>query len=48
MEIYSSWSVKAVADKSKLLSYTESSKEEEEKDLHLDINFDEPIDPAIN
>ena len=34
------------ADHSKLVSYTESSSEEE--DLHVDVNFDEPIDLAIN
>ena len=32
---------------SKLVSYTDSSNEEEE-DLHVDVNFDEPIDLAIN
>ena len=32
---------------SKLVSYTDSSSEEEE-DLHVDVNFDEPIDLAIN
>ena len=35
-----------VADHSKLISYTDSSSEEE--DLHVDVNFDEPIDLAIN
>ena len=34
------------ADQSKLVSYTDSSSEEE--DLHVDVNFDEPIDLAIN
>ena len=34
------------ADHSKLISYTDSSSEEE--DLHVDVNFDEPIDLAIN
>ena len=34
------------ADYSKLISYTGSSSEEE--DLHVDVNFDEPIDLAIN
>ena len=36
------------AGRSKLVSYTDSSSEEEE-DLHVDVNFDEPIDLlAIN
>ena len=35
-----------VADQSKLVSYTDSSREEEE-DLHVDVNFDEPIDLAL-
>ena len=35
-----------VVDHSKLISYTDSSSEEE--DLHVDVNFDEPIDLAIN
>ena len=36
-----------VADQLKLVSYTDSSSEEE--DLHVDVNFDEPIDlPLIN
>ena len=35
------------ADQSRLLSYTDSSSEEEE-DLHVDVNFEEPIDLAIN
>ena len=35
-------------DQSKLVSYTDSSREKEEEDLHVDINFDEPIDLAIN
>ena len=35
-------------DQSKLVSYTDSSGTEEEKDLHVDVNFDEPIDLAIN
>ena len=34
------------ADQSKQVSYTDSSSEEE--DLHVDVNFDEPIDLAIN
>ena len=34
-------------DQSKLVSYNDSSSEEEE-DLHVDINFDEPTDLAIN
>ena len=33
------------ADQSKLVSYTDSSSEEE--DHHVDVNFDEPIDLAI-
>ena len=33
-------------DQSKLVSYTDSSSEEE--DLHVDVNFDEPIDLIIN
>ena len=36
-----------MADRSKLVSYTGSSNEEEE-DLHVNVNFDEPIDLAIN
>ena len=39
-------SVKTTTDQSKLASYTDSSSEEE--DLHVDVNFDEPIDLAIN
>ena len=35
-----------VADQPTLISYTDSSREEE--DLHVDFNFDEPIDFAIN
>ena len=35
------------ADQSKLVSYTDSSSEEEEN-LHVDVNFDEPIDLSIN
>ena len=35
------------AGQSKLVSYTESSSEEEE-DLYVEVNFDEPIDLAIN
>ena len=35
------------ADQSKLVSYTDSSNEEEE-DLHVNVDFDEPIDLAIN
>ena len=34
------------ADQSKLVSYTDSGSEEE--DLHVDVNFDEPIDLNIN
>ena len=33
-------------DQSKLVSYNDCSSEEE--DLHVDINFDEPTDLAIN
>ena len=33
------------ADQSKLVSYTDSSSEE---DFHVDVNFDEPTDLAIN
>ena len=36
------------ADQSKMVSYTDCSSEEEEEDLHADVNFDEPIDLAIN
>ena len=36
-----------VADQSKLVSYADSSSEEEQ-DLHIDVTFDEPIDLAIN
>ena len=32
----------------KLVSYTDSSSEEEEEDLHVDVNFDKPTDLAIN
>ena len=35
------------ADQSKLVSYTDSSSEEEE-DLNVDVNFEEPIDLSIN
>ena len=35
-----------VADQSKLVSYTDSSREEEE-DLHVDVNFDQPIDLVL-
>ena len=35
------------ADQLKLVSYTDSSSEEVE-DLYADVNFDEPIDLAIN
>ena len=35
------------ADQSKLVSYTNNCSEEEE-DLHVDVNFDEPIDLAIS
>ena len=35
------------ADQSKLVTYTDSSSEEEE-DLHVDVNFDVPINLAIN
>ena len=34
------------ADQSKLVSYTDRSGEEE--DLHVDVDFDEPIELAIN
>ena len=34
-------------DQSKLVGYTDISSEEEE-DLHVDVNFDGPIDLAIN
>ena len=34
-------------DQSKLVNYTDSSSEKEE-DLHIDVNFDGPIDLAIN
>ena len=34
------------ADQSKLVTYTDSTSEEE--DLHIDVNFDEAIDVAIN
>ena len=36
-----------LADQSKLVSYTDSNSDEEE-DFHVDVNFDEPIDLAIN
>ena len=36
------------ADQLKLISYTDSSSEEKEEDLHDDFNFDEPVDLAIN
>ena len=35
-----------VSDQSKLVSYIDSCSEEE--DLHVDVNFDESIDLAIN
>ena len=35
------------ANQSNLVSYTDSSSEEK-VDLHVDVNFDEPIDLAIN
>ena len=35
------------SDQSKLFSYTDSSSEDEEEDLHVDVNFDESIDLAI-
>ena len=35
-----------MTDQSKLVSYTDTSSEQE--DLHVDVNFDEPIDLAIN
>ena len=35
------------AYQSKLVSYTDNNSEEE-KDLHVDVNFDETIDLAIN
>ena len=37
-----------VADQSKLVSYIDSSNEEEAEDLDADVNLDEPIDLAIN
>ena len=37
-----------MAHKSKLVSYTDSSSSEEEEDLNVDVNFDEPIDLATN
>ena len=37
-----------VADQSKLVIYTDSNSEEREEDLHVDVNFDELIDRAIN
>ena len=46
-KIYGGWSVKTAVHRSKLLSYTDSSSEEEE-DLHVDVIFDEPTDLAIN
>ena len=36
------------ADQSKPIGYTANSSEEEEEDLHIDVNFDEPIGLAIN
>ena len=36
------------ADQSKLVSCTDKSCKEEEEDLHVDVNFDGPIDMAIN
>ena len=36
-----------MADQSKLVSYTDSSSEEEQG-LHVDVNFDEPIELAID
>ena len=30
------------------ISYTDISSEEEKEDLHVDVNFDEPNDLAIN
>ena len=36
-----------VTDQSKLVTYTNSSSKEEE-DLHVNVNFDEQIDLAIN
>ena len=39
--------VEKAADQSELVSYTDTSSEEEEN-LHVDVNFDEPIDLAIN
>ena len=36
-----------VAGQLKLVSYTDSSSEEEEN-LYVEVNFDEPIDLAIN
>ena len=36
------------ADQSKLVRYTYISSEEEQEDLHIDVNFDELIDVLIN
>ena len=33
---------------SNLVSYIDSSGEEVEEDLHVDVNFDEPVDHTIN
>ena len=35
-------------DQSNLVNYTDSSSEEDGEDLGVDVNFDEPIDLAIN
>ena len=43
----SKWVSHTATDQSKLVSYTGSSNEEEQ-DLHIDVNFDEPVDLAIN
>ena len=43
------WSIKTAADQSKIVSYTDrTSSEEEEKDLHVDVDFDELIDLSVN
>ena len=31
-----------------MISYTDNSSEAEEEDLYIDVNFDEPIDVALN
>ena len=35
-------------DQSNLVNYTDSTSEEEGENLRVDVNFDEPIDLAIN